>query len=261
MPFVVGAGDANPIVPVCLTVPEQLHPPPSADGQWSSERPRPPARRLAAPSQLVGVEEITRHEASNVICSSPDVTVLSVQVPLALAVHVPITWREPVTGADGQPAPTNDRSSAPVTVRHVDVTVQLPTTSPPQGSTLEHADASVGWFVPAPPPPLREPPFPIEPPLELPPLRVPPPLPALLSVLPAPPPLELFLQPWVAMAPASTAADTSPKSLVRMKPPIGTVEWGAFLQWNLEATAQTMTLSPQETASTTWALRDPGAAA
>jgi hypothetical protein len=54
LPLVDGAGDTNPIVPVCLTVPEQLHPPPAADGQSSLEKPRPLARRLAAPSQLGG---------------------------------------------------------------------------------------------------------------------------------------------------------------------------------------------------------------
>ena len=70
-------------------------------------------------------------------CSSPDVVVSSEYVPSALAVHVPVTWRDPVTGADGQPAPTSDRSSAPATFRHDDVTVQVPTTLPPQGVTLE----------------------------------------------------------------------------------------------------------------------------
>ena len=66
---------------------------------------------LAAPAQVVGVDEMIRHDAAKVNCSSPDVVVLSEYVPSELAVHVPVTWREPVTGADGQPAPTNVRSS------------------------------------------------------------------------------------------------------------------------------------------------------
>jgi hypothetical protein len=61
-----------------------------------------------------------------------------------------------VTGADGQPKPNNDRSSAPDTVRHDDVAAHVPTTSPPQGVKLEQD---------APPPPLLalEPDLPPEP--------------------------------------------------------------------------------------------------
>ncbi len=66
---------------------------------------------LAAPAQVTGVDEMTRHADANVICSLPDVSVLSEYVPSELAVNVPVTWRDPVTGADGQPAPINDRSS------------------------------------------------------------------------------------------------------------------------------------------------------
>jgi len=78
LPIVDGAGDATPIVPVCWTVPEQLHPPPAADGHLSSEKPRALGRRLAAPSQVTGADEIFMHEAPNVSFSSPDVTVSSV---------------------------------------------------------------------------------------------------------------------------------------------------------------------------------------
>ena len=70
---------------------------------------------FAAPSQLTGVDEITRHDGANVNCSSPEVIVSSEYVPSALAVNVPVTVSEPVTGADGQPAPANDRSRAPDT--------------------------------------------------------------------------------------------------------------------------------------------------
>lgn len=61
-----------------------------------------------------------------------------------------------MTGADGHPAPTSDRSRAPLTVKHDDVTVQVPTTLPPQGAPFEHDP-------PAPPPP-EVPPVPGEPP-------------------------------------------------------------------------------------------------
>src|SRR5690349_24862599 len=86
---------------------------------------------FAAPSQVTGVDEITRQEGASVNCSSPVVTVSSTYVRLALAVSVPVTVSEPVTGAVGQPAPATDRSSAPETVRHEEVTFHVPTTSPP----------------------------------------------------------------------------------------------------------------------------------
>ena len=109
---------------------------------------------LPAPSQVTGVDEIIRHADPNVNCSSPDVVVLSVYVPSELTVHVPVTWRDPVTGADGQPAPAliNVMSSSPATFRHDDVTFQVPTTSPPQGLTLEQ-DVPPPLPPPAPPEP------------------------------------------------------------------------------------------------------------
>jgi hypothetical protein len=146
---------------------------------------------LAAPAQVTGVEEITRHEGSNVNVSVPVVVVLSEYVPSELAVHVPVTSRDPVTGADEQSMPINDTSSSPVTFRHDDVTFQVPTTLPLQGVTFGQ---STGWLLPPLPalPPLPgDPPFAFEPPLELPP--VPPALPPLElpPVPPAPPPPEL----------------------------------------------------------------------
>ena len=100
---------------------------------------------FAAPSQLTGVDEITRQAGANVNCSSPVVTVPSEYVPSALAVNVPVTVREPVTGADAQPAPAKDRFRSPLTFRQDDATVQVPTTLPPQAVTLGQG---------APPPPL-----------------------------------------------------------------------------------------------------------
>lgn len=94
-------------------------------------------RRLAAPLQVTGVDEMTRHEAANVNCSVPDVVVLSEYVPSELAIHDPPTSRDPVTGADVQPRVKRDRSSSPVTFRHEDVAVQVSTTLPPQAVPLE----------------------------------------------------------------------------------------------------------------------------
>jgi hypothetical protein len=108
---------------------------------------------------------MTRHEGANVNCSSPEVVVLSKYVPSALAVNVPVTCRDPVTGAVGHPAPNDAKSRLPVTFRHDDVTVQVPTTMPPQGVTL-------GQDPPAPPLPDFAP-VPDEPPrLELHPPRI-----------------------------------------------------------------------------------------
>jgi hypothetical protein len=60
---------------------------------------------------VVVLPDTCRHVAGNVICSAADVVVLSEYVPLALPVHVPVTWRDPVTGADVQPIPTTDMST------------------------------------------------------------------------------------------------------------------------------------------------------
>jgi hypothetical protein len=111
----------------------------------------------AAPLQVTGVEEITRHEAASVNCSVPEVVVSSEYVPSALAVHVPVTERSPVTGADGQPAPTSERSRLPVTFKQDEATFQVPMRSPPHAVTLEQEP-------PAPPLPER-PPVALVPPL------------------------------------------------------------------------------------------------
>src|SRR5690242_16710687 len=91
----------------------------------------------AAPLQLVGVDEITRHGAVRVKCSVPEVIVPSVYVPSALAAKVPVTCRSPLTGAVGQPAPTSVRSRLPLTFRQEEETVQVPVRSPPQAVPFE----------------------------------------------------------------------------------------------------------------------------
>src|SRR4029079_17213803 len=68
-----------------------------------------------------------------------------------------LTWRVPVTGAGGQFNPASDRSTSPDTFRHDDITVQVPTTLPPQTATLVQV-----------PPPVELPPVPLLP--ELPPV-------------------------------------------------------------------------------------------
>jgi hypothetical protein len=60
---------------------------------------------------VVVVPDTIRHEAGNASCSLPDVVVLSEYVPSVLAVHVPVTWRDPVTDADVQPIPKLDMST------------------------------------------------------------------------------------------------------------------------------------------------------
>jgi hypothetical protein len=104
-----------------------------------------------------------------------------------LAVNVPVTASDPVTGAVGQPAPTSDRSNVPLTVRHDDITVQAPATSPPQAVTLGQ---------PPPAPALELPPAPVAPALP-----EPPPAPARL---PAP-----ALHPPEINATANAAARTA----------------------------------------------------
>jgi hypothetical protein len=119
--------------------------------------------KLAAPSQLTGVDETIKQEGPSVNCSVPMVIVLSVDVPSPTAVQAPLTRRSPVTGADVQPAPTNEGSRLPLTSRQEDVTIQVPTRSPPQAVTFEQ-DAPAP---PAPeiPPALTTPPLPDFPPV------------------------------------------------------------------------------------------------
>ena len=78
-----------------------------------------------------------------------------------------------MTGVDGQPAPTSDRSRLPVTVKHDDATVQVPIALPPQAVTLGQDD----------PPPV--------PLLELPPVPTAPPVPVLVSDVPELHPAEI----------------------------------------------------------------------
>ena len=110
----------------------------------------------AAPSQVTGVDEITRQEDANVSRSSPVVVVSSVYVPSARAVHVPVTASDPAIGANRQPVPTNCKSSSPPTLKQDSVTVQVPTISPPQGVPFAQEP-------PAPPTPLLPPAPPIAP--------------------------------------------------------------------------------------------------
>jgi hypothetical protein len=52
---------------------------------------------------LTGVDETVRHEGDNGKVIEPVVIVLSEYVPFVLAVHVPVTLRDPVTGTFGHP--------------------------------------------------------------------------------------------------------------------------------------------------------------
>ena len=140
-----------------------------------------------------------RHVAGNWICTSPVVVVWSEYDPSVLAVHVPVTWRDPpVTVEDLQSIPRADMSSVPASVRQVDCTLQVPTTLPPQGVTLVQAGAV--------PPVLELPPVAeLLPPVALPPVALPP---------VARPPTAL---PPVDSSPASPADDVPPEDVL---PPV-----------------------------------------
>src|SRR5688572_17072228 len=98
------------------------------------------------------VPETFRHSAGSWICESPVVVVWSVNVPSALAVHVPDTSRVPVTGAAVQPRPKPAMSALPDTGKQEPATTHVPTTLPPQGSTASQL-ASTGATSRAPLPP------------------------------------------------------------------------------------------------------------
>ena len=144
----------------------------------------------------MGTDETDRHAADNGKVTEPVVTVLSTYVPSLLAVQVPVTWRDPLTGTVLQPKLARVTSMSPVSDRHDDVTSQVPTTDPPQA---------------VPPGQLVDP---LVPPV--PPVAVDPPEPGLPPVAP---PRELeALQPPIANTETSAAKPTSPTSLFRISP-------------------------------------------
>jgi hypothetical protein len=113
----------------------QSHPPPVAEAQSTVVNPRTSSWLLIL-TQVVGVEEMVKHDLSSENRASPVVTVSSVMVPSALDVNTPLTLREPVMAGLGHWAPNIDGSSVPVRFRHDDLTVQVPTTLPPHAVTL-----------------------------------------------------------------------------------------------------------------------------
>lgn len=93
-------------------------------------------KMLPAFSHDTGTDEMERHEAASGNVTEPFVVVLSVYVPSAFAVYVPVVWSEPVAGTVAHPRLASDTSILPDNVTHEDVTFQVPTTLPPQGDTL-----------------------------------------------------------------------------------------------------------------------------
>jgi len=120
-------------------VPVQLQKPPPVDIQVADAKPIA-GKITPILSQVTVVPDICMHDGANVNCSLPVVVVLSTNDPSDLAVNVPLTWRDPATGADVQPIPSIVRSNPPPTVRHDEVTTHVPTTLPPQSVTLEQDD-------------------------------------------------------------------------------------------------------------------------
>jgi len=113
----------------------QSHPPPAASVHVAEANPMP-ARGPPIRVQEVVVPDSIKQPAGKPSLSVPVVFVASVYVPFALAVHVPVTDKEPervtlsqVRGSS--PAREMSRSEL-LNVRQDDVTFQVPTTLPPQ---------------------------------------------------------------------------------------------------------------------------------
>jgi hypothetical protein len=236
-------GEITPMPPDWSAVTEQLHWPLVLVEQVAVFHPTA-VNAFPILEHSMSTDETDRQSGASGHVKEPVVVVASVYVPSDLAVHVPVTWRDPVTGTVGQPRLDNVMSMSPDKVRHEDVTVQVPTTSPPQDSPL-------GQLLVAPPLPLlppvaREPPLPVlppvarEPPLAvLPPVALEPPLPAPpleLPPLPGAPPLEPELelelepvQPLVTIVKAKVTEPTSPIIAFRMEPRRKHCEFGRIL--------------------------------
>src|SRR6188508_3319424 len=105
----------------------------------------------AAFSQVTGTEETVRQSSPGEKFADPLVLVLSVYVPSALAVKVPLVVIVPVTGSLVQPRLKYAPSRSPARTRHDDgETFQVPTTEPPHGGT----SVQDGPAPPVPPAPL-----------------------------------------------------------------------------------------------------------
>src|SRR5580765_7520929 len=106
-------------------------------------------------------------------------------------VRVPVTASVPVTGSEAHPAPKSRRLRSPLTVRHDDFTVQVPTVSPPQADTFGQL-----------------------PPAELPPVAPVPPLPPFPEPVP-----ELELQAAEPIPAASATSNKRDGVVIRSPPP------------------------------------------
>jgi hypothetical protein len=175
--------ETTPGKPLWLMVAVQEHPPPlAAFVQLTLEKPSPD-RGPPIPSQVVVVPEIIKQPAGSSMSAEPVVVVPSVYVLLAVAVHVPVTSSEPVSVTFLQlvgSRPASEMSRLLLeSARHDELTVQVPTTLPPQAATLVQDPELPPVALPPEPfdPPLWPlPPEPVEPPLCAPPEPVEPPL-------------------------------------------------------------------------------------
>jgi hypothetical protein len=109
---------------------------------------------------------MARQPAGRTSCALPVVVVSSVYVPLALAVHVPLTLREPeivrFTQLRGS-RPASETSTFPLNFRQDELTLHVPNTLPPHGVPPGHDP-------PAPPLPDEPPPVPTAAPPPVPPV-------------------------------------------------------------------------------------------
>ena len=202
MPLVSAHGLMTPMPPFWVAVPEQLHWPLPSFEHLTSVQPTP---EMEIFSQATSVDEIDRHEGASGNLIEPVVVVPSLYVPSLLAVQVPVTSSEPVTGTVLHPRLARVTSMSPDKVRHDDITFHVPTTEPPQGVAVEHFGGPC-----VPPDPLPEdPPLPVVPPLaDEPPLPCFPPEPTWLTEGAQP-----------LLAPRTTATDaTSPINLFCIEP-------------------------------------------
>jgi hypothetical protein len=106
----------------------------------------------AAFSQVTATPETLRQSLPSDTFAEPVAVVLSMYVPSALAVKVPVVVSVPVTGTLGQPRLKYQPSMSPAKPKQEDdETVQVPTTEPPHGATSGQ-DGPAPLVPPVPPP-------------------------------------------------------------------------------------------------------------
>jgi hypothetical protein len=110
LPLAAASWFITPAQPACWMVAAQVHPPVLVSSTQLIEAKKGAMTSPMREHSTLVPESIWQSDGK-LITSLPDVVVLSVYFPVEeSAVHVPVTWRDPVIDATWQPRPQSDMS-------------------------------------------------------------------------------------------------------------------------------------------------------